>query len=124
MLELYHNAVSTCSQKIRLVMAHKELEFESREIDLVYGGQHDPACVRLNPNHVVPTLVNDGNVLIESTLINEYLDETFSDNAVPNPASRAIRRSDLEHGVKAPGFVCRVISHKRRGGMGSCRAAD
>ncbi|MEZ5573827.1 MAG: glutathione S-transferase family protein [Halioglobus sp.] len=94
MLALYHNAVSTCSQKVRLVLAHKGLDFTSHEIDLVGGGQHDPDYVRLNPNHVVPTLVHDGAVLIESTLINEYLEEAFPDNAMmpAEPAGRHAAR--------------------------------
>jgi glutathione S-transferase len=79
MLELYHYGFSTCSQKVRLVLAEKRLEFSSHEIDLISGGQHDPDYVKLNPNHVVPTLVHDGAVLLESTLINEYLDEAFPD---------------------------------------------
>ncbi len=77
MLELYHYPFSTCSQKVRLVLAEKGLEFVSREVDLMAGAQHDPAYVRLNPNHVVPTLVHAGVPLIESTLINQYLDEVF-----------------------------------------------
>jgi len=79
MLELYHYGFSTCSQKVRLVLAEKGLDFVSHEIDLMGGGQHDPTYVKLNPNHVVPTLVHDGVALIESTLINEYLDEAFPD---------------------------------------------
>jgi glutathione S-transferase len=79
MLELYHYAFSTCSQKVRLVLAEKGLDFASREVDLMIGGQHDPEYVKLNPNHVVPTLVHDGAPLIESTLINEYVDEAFPD---------------------------------------------
>jgi glutathione S-transferase len=77
MLELHHNAFSSCSQKVRLVLAEKGLEFESRVVDLLGGGQHDPDYVKLNPNHVVPTLVHDGAVLIESSLINEYLEDAF-----------------------------------------------
>jgi glutathione S-transferase len=77
MLELYHYAFSTCSQKVRLVLAEKGLDFVSHEVDLMTGGQHDPEYVQLNPNHVVPTLVHDGVALVESTLINEYLDEAF-----------------------------------------------
>jgi glutathione S-transferase len=77
MLELYHYAFSTCSQKVRLVLAEKGLDFVSHEVDLMTGGQHDPDYVKLNPHHVVPTLVHDGVPLIESTLINEYLDEAF-----------------------------------------------
>jgi glutathione S-transferase len=77
MIELYHYGFSVCSQKVRLVLAEKGLDFVSHEIDLFSGAQHDPAYVVLNPNHVVPTLVHDGAALIESTLINEYLDEAF-----------------------------------------------
>jgi glutathione S-transferase len=83
MIELYHFGFSTCSQKVRLVLAEKQIEFVSHEVDILNGAQHDPAYVRLNPNHVVPTLVHDGAVLIESTLINEYLDEAF-----PEPSLR------------------------------------
>ncbi len=77
MLELHHNAASTCSQKVRFVLAEKGLDYVSHEIDLIAGGQHDPEYVKLNPNHVVPTIVHDGKVIIESTLINEYLDDAF-----------------------------------------------
>lgn len=77
MLELYHFPFSTCSQKVRLVLAEKGLDFVSREVDILSGAQHDPEYVKLNPGHVVPTLVHDGRVLIESTLINQYLDEGF-----------------------------------------------
>ena len=90
MLELYHNAISTCSQKVRLVLAHKGLEFTSHEVDLLGGGQHAPEYVKLNPNHVVPTLVHDGAVLIESSLINEYLDDAFPEPAML-PADAAAR---------------------------------
>jgi len=77
MLALYHFGFSTCSQKVRLVLAAKRLEFESREVNLMTGEQHDPEYVKLNPKHVVPTLVHGGEVLVESTLIIEYLDDAF-----------------------------------------------
>lgn len=79
MLELYHNAFSSCSQKVRIVLGEKQLEWREHVIDLQAGGQHDPDYVKLNPSHVVPTLVHDGRVLVESTLINEYLDDAFPD---------------------------------------------
>ena len=89
MIALYHNAASTCSQKVRLVLAEKGIEYESRDVDLVGGGQHDPEYVKLNPNHVVPTLVHDEGVFIESTLINEYLDDAF-----PTPPLRPAAPAD------------------------------
>jgi glutathione S-transferase len=83
MIELYHFAFSTCSQKVRLVFAEKNLDFVSREVDLIAGAQHDPEYVKLNPKHVVPTLVHDGRVLVESSLIIRYLDDAF-----PEPPMR------------------------------------
>lgn len=83
MIGLYHFGFSTCSQKVRLVLAEKGLPFESHEVDLITGGQHDPEYVKLNPAHVVPTLVHDGRVLVESSLIIQYLDDAF-----PEPALR------------------------------------
>lgn len=79
MLELHHNGMSSCSQKVRLVLAEKGLEWTSREVNLVAGEQHAPEYVKLNPTHVVPTLVHDGRAFIESSLINEYLEEAFPD---------------------------------------------
>ena len=56
-LTLYHNGPSTCSQKVRLILEAKELEYQSKLIDLMSGEQHDPEYVKLNPNHVVPLLL-------------------------------------------------------------------
>jgi glutathione S-transferase len=119
MLELYHNAASTCSQKVRMILAEKGLEYTSRPIDLIAGEQHDPAYVKLNPNHVVPTLVDDGAVLIESSLINEYLDDRFPELPM-RPASAAgrhavrlwIKRFD-ESIQRAVGIVTFAIGPRR-----------
>ena len=45
---------------------------------MLRGDQFDPAYMKLNPNAVVPTLVHDGNVVIELTVIMHYVDEAFS----------------------------------------------
>ncbi len=92
MIDLYHFGFSTCSQKVRMVLAEKGLDFTSHEIDLLSGAQHDPAYVALNPNHVVPTLVDGGRVFLESTLINEYLDEAYPERPLM-PESAADRHA-------------------------------
>lgn len=79
MLYLYHGNTSVCAIKVRLVLAEKELKWDGEPLDLRKGDQHRPEYLKLNPNGVVPTLVHDGRVLIESTLIIEYLDEVFPD---------------------------------------------
>jgi len=76
-LELYHSETSVCSCKVRLALAEKHLDYTSHVLNLSQGEHQTPAYRRLNPNAVVPTLVDDGLVIIESTVINEYLDERF-----------------------------------------------
>lgn len=77
MLYLYQGSTSVCSVKVRIALEEKGLAFEGEILDLQRGDQHRPGYAKLNPNEVVPTLVHDGKVLIESTLIIEYLDEAF-----------------------------------------------
>ncbi len=77
MLELYHHGSSVCAAKVRLVLAEKGLEWKGHYIDILKGEQFDPDYIKLNPKAVVPTLVHDGKVLTESTLICEYLDDAF-----------------------------------------------
>ncbi len=79
MLTLYHAPTAVCAAKVRVVLAEKALPFEGHMINLHLGDQFKPEYLKLNPNAVVPTLVHDGNVLIESTVISEYLDEAFTD---------------------------------------------
>jgi glutathione S-transferase len=77
MLHLYHGTTSVCAIKARLALAEKGLAWDGEVLDLQRGDQHRPEYAKINPNHVVPTLVHDGRVVLESTLIIEYLDEAF-----------------------------------------------
>jgi glutathione S-transferase len=77
MIELYHNDMSVCAQKVRFALAEKKLSWESHHMNLRAGEQQKPEYLKLNPNAVVPTLVDNGTVIIESTVINEYLDDAY-----------------------------------------------
>jgi glutathione S-transferase len=94
MLYLYHGTTSVCAIKARLALAEKNLAWEGEVLDLQRGDQHRPDYAKLNPNHVVPTLVHDGRVVLESTLIIEYLDEAFPAPALmpADPYARAQAR--------------------------------
>jgi len=76
LLELYDNGNSVCAQKVRVALAEKGLEWKRHDLTL-RGDQFDPKYMKLNPNGVVPTLVHDGRVVTESSVILYYLDEAF-----------------------------------------------
>ncbi len=76
-LVLYDFGNSVCCQKVRITLRAKELDWEAISIDLFKAEQYDPKYLALNPKGVVPTLVHDGKPVIESTLICEYIDQTF-----------------------------------------------
>jgi ganglioside-induced differentiation-associated protein 1 len=77
MLTLYDFGNSVCCQKVRITMRAKGLEWEAVKVDLFRAEQFDPRYLKLNPKGIVPTLVHDGKAIVESTLICEYLDDTF-----------------------------------------------
>jgi glutathione S-transferase len=94
MLELYHAGLTTCSKKSRLCLKEKGLPYRSHYMRLDRFEHHTPEYLELNPNGIVPTLVHDGRVVIESGVINEYVDEVFPE--VPlrpaDPLTRARMR--------------------------------
>jgi glutathione S-transferase len=77
---LYHAAHSTCSQKVRMVLHEKALHFDEVRVDLAKKDQLKPDYLAINPNGVVPTLVDDGVPIIESSVICEYLEEKYPEN--------------------------------------------
>lgn len=91
MLELYHTHNSVCSQKVRIALAEKGLDWESHHLLLAKGEHRTPEYARLNPKRVVPTLIDDGEVVYQSTVILEYLEDTYPDT--PLLTSRSIDRA-------------------------------
>jgi glutathione S-transferase len=98
MLELYHNDMSTCSQKVRLTLAEKELPWQGHHMNLRRGDTRTQEYQQLNPGAVVPTLIDDGEIVCESTVIMEYLDDAYPEPAVrpSSPEGRARMRGWLK----------------------------
>jgi glutathione S-transferase len=108
---LYNAPQSTCSQRVRFVLNAKGLPFEEVKLDLLAGDQLKPDYLKLNPNGVVPTLDHDGSVVIDSTVIIEYLDEvepepeTFTPE---KPVARAAMRALMRFIDEMPAAAVRV----------------
>ncbi len=108
---LYNAPQSTCSQRVRFVLNAKGLAFEEKKLDLLEGDQLKPDYLALNPNGVVPTLVHDGEVVIDSTVIIEYLDEVApqGETFTPRePGERARMRSLMRFIDEMPAAAVRV----------------
>lgn len=93
-LVLYHAWMSSASRRVRFCLEEKELPYVGIFVRLLKSEQNTPEYLRLNPNGVVPTLVHRGRPLIESTVINEYLDDVYPDRPLrpSDPIERAAMR--------------------------------
>ena len=102
MLKLYHFPTSVCSIKVRLGLAEIGLAYEETLINLPKGEQFEPGYLALNPDGVVPTLIDDDFVIVESSLILDYLDRQYNGSGLM-PDSR-------EGEVAARGWLLRTLS--------------
>lgn len=114
-LLLYNAPQSTCSQKVRICLHEKGLEFAEEKLDLFKGDQLTPEYKKLNPNGVVPTLVHDDEIIVDSSVIIEYLDELYPlPRLSPDaPAGRAHMREWLRFFEEVPAPAVRVPSYNR-----------
>jgi glutathione S-transferase len=94
MLELYHYEPYANSMKCLICLAEKRLAFTGHYVDILRFEQHEAAFVKINPNGQVPVLVHDGRTIVESSVINEYLEDAFLEIALrpSDPAARAHMR--------------------------------
>jgi glutathione S-transferase len=84
-----------------MVLHEKSVAFEEVRIDLGKKEQLNPDYLALNPNGVVPTLVDDGIPIIESSVICEYLDEKYPQNPlVPGDLVRRARMRAWMHYIE------------------------
>ena len=90
-LHLYHYGASNCAMRVRITLEEKGLEWTSHHLDLLKKEHLTPEYFGINPNGLVPTLVHDGVVIIESNDIIDYLDKTF-----PEPPLRPADPDELE----------------------------
>src|SRR5580692_13178074 len=86
MLKLYHAEPLANSLKCLIPLKEKGLEFESIYVDLHKFEQHEPWFVAINPEGQVPVLDHDGVIVTHTTVINEYLEDVFTEAPPLRPA--------------------------------------
>jgi glutathione S-transferase len=79
-ITLYHDVPSTNSDRVKIALAEKGLAWEGIWVKLSKREQKSPEHLKRNPYGKIPVLDDDGKILFESCIINEYLDEKY-----PNP---------------------------------------
>lgn len=81
-MKLYHFPISPNSRRAIAVLHHLGLECELHTVNLVKGEQMQPAFLKLNPNHMIPALIDGDFVLWESNAIMQYLCSKVPDNSL------------------------------------------
>jgi len=101
MIKLYDFKSSPNCQRVKVVLAEKNLVYDTVPIDLRKQEQKNPEYLKLNPYGKVPVLTDDSTVLYESLIINEYLDEKYPNPPLmpKDPASRAKARILVDYGM-------------------------
>ncbi|MBI1214012.1 MAG: glutathione S-transferase family protein [Alphaproteobacteria bacterium] len=112
-VHLYHFVFSNCSQRVRIALEAKGVAWQSHHVDLASGAHLTPGYLEINPNAVVPSLVHDGTVILESNDIIAYIDAQF-DGPPLMPAGADDREAvqkliDLASGAQA---AIKALSHE------------
>ena len=77
MIKLYDFPRCPFCRKVRITLLEKEIEYQNIFVDLNKKEQKKPEFLKLNPIGKVPVLVDGDNIIYESSVINEYIEETF-----------------------------------------------
>lgn len=109
-LHLYHFWLSSCSQRVRMVLAEKNLQWVDHPVDISPRGMEHMTeeYQSIHPDGLVPVVVHDGQVITESIDIIDYLDQHFpGDSLHPQDAAQQremhewMRRADAaQHSIK------------------------
>ncbi len=96
-MKLYDYPDCPYCQKVRVVLAEKDLSYETVPVDLRKNEQKAPEFLRLNPYGKVPVLEDEEIVIYESTIINEYLEDEYPlPNLMPEESAGRARVRMLE----------------------------
>ena len=101
-ITLYDASPSANSDRVKIVLHEKGLAYQRVTLDLAKKEQKRAEFLKLNPYGKVPVINDNGNVLFESCIINEYLDEHYPQPALmpKDPYLRGRGRILVDYGLR------------------------
>jgi glutathione S-transferase len=90
-IHLLHFSGSSCSQKTRIFLNLKGIDWVSHSVNLTTDENYSDWFLGINPRALVPVLVDEGEVHIESNDILQYLEKKFPEHSlIPNESIESI----------------------------------
>ena len=103
MIKLYDFSLSPRARKVRITLEAKGLEYEKVPIDITKGEQKTPEYLAINPYGKVPALRDNGTTVYESTIVMEYLNDTYpTPPLLPDDVGQRARARVLMHYADNP----------------------
>lgn len=114
-ITLFNFPQSTCSQKVRLAMWEKGIPYTDRIVIHTEREHLSDWYLALNPNGVVPTITDGDDVIIDSSVILEYLEDVYPDHPMSptDPVEKAHMRKWMRYLEEVPTPAIRVPSFNK-----------
>lgn len=88
-LEVYYYEDSVCAEKVLMTLSEKGVDdWVPHHVHLFKREQFTPEYLKINPKAQVPTVIHDGEIIRESSIICDYIDDIYPDPSL-KPAGRA-----------------------------------
>lgn len=118
---LHHAWDAVCPIKVRMCLHEKGVEYNHVAYDIAALGHLVPSYLTLNPDGVLPTLVDGSTIVVESSIINAHIDEAFAGPPL-QPTVAALRaemrtwvqfQDNVLHPATRPHTFSLMLTHPR-----------
>ena len=112
-MHLWHDDLSSCSQRVRAVLAEKSLDWESNLLIIPKGENLTPEFLAINPKGLVPVFVHDGRLITESMDIIDYLDKSYPEPSMrPGGSEEVLQMKHWMEVTDKAQYDLKVLSHE------------
>ena len=106
-MKLYTFFRATAPYRMRIALNLKGITYEPEFVSLPSMEHHRPEYTRVNPQRLLPALIDDETVLIQSLATIEYLEETQPEPALlprgpPGLSAFVKNLTSMSSGMKSP----------------------